>query len=102
MSPTPDRVRQALRPIEDPEMGLSIVELGLVRDVHVSDDHIQVLLTLTSPACPWGPELVRAVELAVLELAPNRIPVVELVWDPPWDPHTDPTEEARAELGIWL
>ena len=101
MTPTTDQVRAALDAIDDPEMGLSIVELGLVRDVHVSDQHIQVMLTLTSPSCPWGPELIRAVQLALFELDSNRKPVVELVWEPPWDPYVDPTEDARAELGIW-
>lgn len=101
MPPTAEGIRDALRPIEDPEMGLSIVELGLVRDIHVSQRYVQVELTLTSPSCPWAPQLVRAVELAVVDAAPDRKPVVELVWDPPWDPHRDPTEDARAELGIW-
>ena len=96
-----DRVRRALEAVEDPEMGLSIVELGLVRDIHVSDDHVQVELTLTSPSCPYAPQLIRAVEIAVVHTAPDRKPIVELVWDPPWDPNVDPTEDARAELGIW-
>jgi metal-sulfur cluster biosynthetic enzyme len=94
-------VREKLRPIEDPELGLSIVDLGLVRDVHVSTAHLQVDLTLTSPMCPWGPELVATVRAALRAIAPSREPVVSLVWEPPWDPARDPTEDARAELGIW-
>jgi metal-sulfur cluster biosynthetic enzyme len=98
---SPEIVREKLRPIEDPELGLSIVELGLVRDIHVSPGHLQVALTLTSPMCPWGPELVAAVREGLRAIAPTREPIVELVWEPPWDPARDPTEDARAELGIW-
>lgn len=101
MSLSTHQVREALRPIEDPELGLSIVELGLVRDIHVSDEHVQIDLTLTSPTCPWAPELIGAVKLCAAEVGDGRTPLVELVWHPPWDPHKDPTEDARAELGIW-
>lgn len=101
MKLTVEAIREELGAIDDPEMGLSIVELGLVRDIQLSQNHVQVMLTLTSPICPWGPALVSAVRACLAELAAPREAVVELVWDPPWDPRTDASPEAQAELGLW-
>ncbi len=99
-----DSVRQALQPVIDPELGISIVDLGLIRgvDVHGDEDQVRVYLTLTSPMCPMGPEIIASVESAVTQLPWTGDVEVQLVWQPPWDPSVDASEDARVELGIWL
>ncbi len=103
MTVTPEQVRHALIPIHDPEVAISIVDLGLIRDVEVSDDgsRVKVLMTLTTPFCPEGPEIVAAVEGTVRRLDGVEEATVELQWNPPWDPRTDASDEVKAELGIW-
>jgi metal-sulfur cluster biosynthetic enzyme len=100
---SPDEIREALRPIEDPEVHLSIVALGLVREIKVSEEDasVHVDLTLTSPFCPLGPEIIAEVKTAVLALEGVEKAEVELVWEPPWDPKVDADEDVKATLGIW-
>jgi len=98
-----DTVREGLRTVVDPELGLSIVDLGLVRDIQVSDKYVQILMTLTTPACPYGPELIEATKQRASEIAGgDRETFVQLVWDPPWDPMKEASEDALAVLGVWL
>ena len=103
MSVSEDQVREALRPVRDPEIGMSIVDLGLVRDIEISNAgrHVEVLMTLTTPFCPEGPFIVAAAQQAVRRLPGVEQGKVELVWSPPWDPRSDCSEDVRAELGIW-
>jgi metal-sulfur cluster biosynthetic enzyme len=102
-SPSPDVVLDALRPVMDPELNMSIVDLGLVRGVEVEEENVNVNvdLTLTSPMCPMGPEIINAVRTAVMGVAGVRSCFVDLVWSPPWDPRRDATEDVKAEMGIW-
>jgi metal-sulfur cluster biosynthetic enzyme len=97
-------VRAALLPVIDPELGISVVDLGLVRgiDVHGDDDDVQVYLTLTSPMCPMGPQIIASVKNAAEEIPWTGVVDVQLVWKPVWDPKVDANEEVRAELGLWL
>ncbi len=101
--PSQDTLIEALRPVMDPEMNISIVDLGLLRGVEIEpeDGHVQIELTLTSPMCPLAPEIVAATRNAALGVDGVRACFVDLVWSPPWDPRTDATEDVRAELGIW-
>ena len=101
--PSPEALREALRPIEDPELDLSIVALGLVRDIDTYPEtgRTHVRLTLTSPFCPLGPEIVKAVEDKCLEQEGVAHADVELVWEPPWDPRRDADEDVKALLGLW-
>lgn len=100
---TPEGVLEALKPVQDPELGYSLVDLGLIRGIELLPGHGSVLvrLTLTSPACPMAEEIVEAVEEALLGIPGVELGEVELVWSPPWDPRTDPTEEIKADFGIW-
>lgn len=102
-APSPNAVLDAIRPVIDPELDMSIVDLGLVRGISVKDETgaVEVDLTLTSPMCPLGPEIIAAVRDAVTGVEGVSSCMVELVWSPPWDPRTDASEECRAELGIW-
>ena len=96
-------VLDALRSVIDPELGISVVDLGLVRGISVdaADGAVQIELTLTSPMCPLGPEIVAAVRAAAVALPAVSAAEVQLVWSPLWDPRVDATEEGKAELGIW-
>ena len=100
---TQDDVLDALRPITDPEIGLSIVDLGLIYGVDLEDEgrKVQVAMTLTSPMCPYGPELVAAANAAVNNIQGVEEGKINLVWVPRWDPRERASEEAKAQLGIW-
>jgi metal-sulfur cluster biosynthetic enzyme len=90
---------QALRTVEDPEAGMSIVDLGLVYSVHLAPGVVRVTMTMTSPACPAGPWLVDEATAALRAVAPADTAVeVSLVWDPPWTPERM-TQEAKARFG---
>jgi metal-sulfur cluster biosynthetic enzyme len=102
--PTEEEVRRALKSVYDPELGISIVDLGLVYGVQVDEDtrNVVIDMTLTTPACPLGP-IIKTQAHSVLVNAYSAINDVDinLVWSPRWDPHTMASEEAKAELGIW-
>ncbi|SRR5258706_14308558 len=101
--PTKESVLEALRPVHDPELMISIVDLGLVYDVDVLEEgkKLEVRMTLTSPGCPIGPELMAAVDHTA-RLIPGVEDVhVQLVWEPAWDPTKMASELAREQLGIW-
>jgi metal-sulfur cluster biosynthetic enzyme len=92
-------VTQALRGVEDPEAGMSIVDLGLVYGVQVQPGRVQVQMTMTSPACPAAPYLVDESVAAIRAIAPPGTDVqVELVWEPPWTPERMGAE-ARSRFG---
>jgi metal-sulfur cluster biosynthetic enzyme len=98
-----EQVIEALREVKDPEVGYPIVDLGLIRDVHVTNDgkNVNVAMTLTSQMCPVGPEIVASVRMVASGIAGVEDANVQLVWDPPWDPRRDASEDVKAALGIW-
>jgi metal-sulfur cluster biosynthetic enzyme len=92
-------VMQALSGVEDPEAGMSIVDLGLVYGVQAAPGSVRVQMTMTSPACPAAPYLVDEATAAIRALAPADTDVqVELVWDPPWTPERM-SPEAQSRFG---
>jgi metal-sulfur cluster biosynthetic enzyme len=97
-APTADEVREALRVVVDPEIGISIVDLGLVYDVRVEDGVAKVTYTLTSLGCPIGP-LIEAQMQQVLSTLPGLEGTeFTMVFSPPWTPDRM-SEEAKAALG---
>ena len=99
---TKEEVIGKIVPIEDPEMRLSIVDLGLIYDVTILDNRIvNVFMTLTTPGCPYGPQLIKAVKDAVSQIDGVEKADVELIWDPPWNPEEMASEFAKDVLGIW-
>ena len=93
---TPETVRKALRAVKDPELNLNIIDIGLVYDVAVSDEgHVHVKMTLTSPGCPAGAEIMDEARRVVGELDGATGVEIELVWDPYWTPERmDPRVKA--------
>ena len=100
--PSAETLREILRDIEDPELRMSIVDLGLVYHVEIDGDGlVSIDLTLTTPACPIGPMLQGQAYHMLTQLDGVEDVEVNLVWDPPWDPKTMASEEVRMQLGIW-
>jgi metal-sulfur cluster biosynthetic enzyme len=96
-----EALMESLTPVTDPELGISIVDLGLVYGFDIDNNDVTVKMTLTSPACPLGAEIMNSVK-STLEALPFIKKVdVDLVWSPRWDPRTMASEDARMELGIF-
>lgn len=98
--PSPEAVRKALRAVKDPELNLNIVDIGLIYEVDVNaagDVHVQ--MTLTSPGCPAGAEIIGNVKQVASDMPGVATVEVELVWDPYWTPERmDP--RVKAFLGF--
>jgi len=84
--PTSDQVKLALRKVKDPELNLNIVDLGLVYEIMVDGSDVQIDMTLTSPGCPAGPQIMNDVERAVKAMPGVGNLTVNLVWQPFWSP----------------
>ncbi len=100
--PTADDLMEVVRTVEDPELRMSIVELGLVYGVEIDDEGMTTVnMTLTSPGCPVGPMLQGQIYHMLSQLPGVEDVEVNIVWDPPWDPRTMASEEVKMMLGIW-
>jgi metal-sulfur cluster biosynthetic enzyme len=97
--PTRDDVIEALRAVEDPELGMDIVELGLLYDVEVDGPNVKVIHTLTSMGCPVGPMIQENVDQIVRSMPEVEDVEVELTWDPPWSPEKM-SDDAKFILGF--
>jgi metal-sulfur cluster biosynthetic enzyme len=96
---TEQDVIEALKTVQDPEAGMSIVDLGLVYGVVVEPECVRVEMTMTSPACPVGAYLVDESAAAIRAIAPEGTDVqVDLVWEPPWTPERM-SAEAQSRFG---
>jgi metal-sulfur cluster biosynthetic enzyme len=99
MSDLEGRARDALRGVIDPELGLDVVALGLVYGIDVSaEGEVEVKLTMTTPACPLGEEIVLDAERRLRAVPGVRSAHVELVWEPAWTPERM-SADARRALG---
>jgi metal-sulfur cluster biosynthetic enzyme len=96
---TKDEVIEALRQVEDPELGMDIVDLGLLYDVEVHGPRVKVTHTLTSMGCPVGPMIQEDIHRVTSELEGVEDIDVELTWDPPWSPDKM-SDDAKFILGI--
>lgn len=100
-----DSIREALKEVIDPELFVNIVDLGLIYDVNQTEgedgtNNVVVDMTMTSPACPAGPQLVAQSKEAVSKLDGVDDVEIKLVMTPPWTPDRM-TEDARDQLGIF-
>ena len=94
-----DLIREALRFVKDPEVGVNIVDLGLVYDIAIDSDTVDVKITMTSPTCPLHTVITRNVENTIrARFHTIRLVNVELVWDPIWNPAMM-SQKAKQTLG---
>ena len=96
---TESQVFDVLRMVYDPEIPVSIVDLGLIYDVKIIDDWVGVKMTLTTPGCGMGGAIANVVRTKILELEGVHECDVRLVWDPMWTPALM-SEEAKKKLGV--
>jgi metal-sulfur cluster biosynthetic enzyme len=96
---TKEEVVEALRGVEDPELGMDIVDLGLMYDVEVEGSNVKVIHSLTSIGCPAGPMIQEGIHDAVAALPGVEDVEVELTWDPPWTPEKM-SDDAKFILGF--
>ncbi len=98
---TKDAILEALKVVYDPEIGVNIVDLGLVYDADIKENNdVEVIMTLTSMGCPLGPVIIQDVHQALGPMEGVGEVGVRIVWTPPWSPAMM-SEDARDELGIW-
>jgi metal-sulfur cluster biosynthetic enzyme len=95
-----EKLVEALKTVKDPELNVNVVDLGLVYSVQTEEDQVNVEMTLTSPACPAGPEILRSAVTALEKIEGISKANVKLVMSPPWTPEKM-TDAARDELGFF-
>jgi metal-sulfur cluster biosynthetic enzyme len=98
--PTKEQMFQACKPIQDPEIPISIVDLGLIYDATYDADakKANVKMTFTSPSCPAGPQLKSQVQGRVCDMDDVEVCDVEIVFSPPWTPQKMATKEGKIQL----
>ena len=97
-----NKIMEALAQVKDPEIGLGVVDLGLIYDIDIKDNkNVDIRMTLTTPACPYGPDLIDAIRISVQKLEEVNQVDVEVVFEPPWNPEEMASEYAKDVLGIW-
>ena len=104
MAISEESVYEVLRQVKDPELLVNVVDLGLLYGLGVEESdagtRVHVIMTLTTPACPYGPQLLQEVRDTLLSVEGICEAEVQVTLDPPWSPDRM-TEEARDELGIF-
>jgi metal-sulfur cluster biosynthetic enzyme len=99
-APTAEQVTEALKVVVDPELGINVVDLGLIYDVEVEDEVVKVSYTLTSMGCPVGPLIEQQMQ-QILTTIPGIANVeAQLTFQPPWTPERM-SEEARMAMGMF-
>ncbi|MBI4386513.1 MAG: metal-sulfur cluster assembly factor [Elusimicrobia bacterium] len=101
------KIGEALRPVQDPEIHMSIVDLGLIYGASIESagegpgGRVRVRMSLTTPMCPYGPMLLAMVHSAVAKLPGVKGVDVDLTFEPPWNPKTMADDETKDLLGIY-
>lgn len=94
-----DKIEEVLQTVQDPEIPVSIMELGLVYELKINDGIVWITMTLTAPACPVAGEIIQEVQQKVEAIEGVKQVHVTLTFDPPWTKDMM-SEEARLELGF--
>ncbi len=94
-------IKKLLAKVEDPEMKISVIDLGLIYGIKIDAEHVEIDMTLTSPGCPIAPELMAAVHRAALGAEGINSAHVNLTFSPLWDPRKHATEDGKLDLGIF-
>lgn len=92
------KVLRVLKKIIDPELGINIVDLGLIYKIDINDNKVLILMTLTSPFCPYGPALISAVKKKVKSLDGTKSVKIKLTFTPAWN-ESKISKEAKLRLG---
>ena len=101
MMVTKEEVTEILKTVVDPEVGISVIDLGLVYDINVVDGKkVFVNMTLTTPGCPMAQVIAKDAERALSQIEGIEVAQVNLVWEPPWTPDMM-TDDAKRMLG-WM
>ena len=95
---TEDIVYSALKDVYDPELPVSIVDLGLIYDTKISGRNVQIRMTLTTPGCSMGAHIAGQAEAAIKNAGADNV-LIEVIWDPPWNPDMI-SDEGKKKLGI--
>lgn len=98
---SPEMLMEWLKPVEDPELFLGLVDLGLIYSVALTGERADVKMTLTSPGCPSAGYLVDQVKQRLLQYPGVKEADVLVVFEPKWDPRTMASDEVKDRLGIW-
>jgi metal-sulfur cluster biosynthetic enzyme len=93
-------IYEKLKQIYDPEVGINIVDMGLIYSLDIAENRVEITMTLTSPGCPAGPQILSQVDSQVKTLDGIEDVDIKVVWSPPWSPDML-SEEARDQLGIF-
>lgn len=96
---TEDVIVEGLREVYDPELHYNIYDLGLVYEIGIDDGGVNILMTLTTPACPIGPMIVEQIQENIGLIPGVKDVDIEFTFTPPWSPEKM-TDEARADLGL--
>lgn len=96
-----DSVKSSLKRVVDPEIGINIVDLGLIYEIDVNQENdVQVLMTLTAPNCPFGDMIMMETEFAVRSVKDVNLVKINLTFDPPWNPDQHVSDEAKYQMGL--
>lgn len=95
---TEERVKAALKEVYDPELPVSIVDLGLIYDTKISGNNVNIKMTLTTPGCSMGSMIAGQAEMALKEIGADNV-LIEVIWDPPWNPDMM-SDAAKEKLGV--
>ncbi len=96
---TKEEILEQLKQVSDPEIGMDIVNLGLVYDIQINGDHVYIKMTMTAPTCPVTPWILSQAQTIVENMEGVEAADVELVWEPSWNPSMM-TDEAREALNM--
>lgn len=100
MALTEEKILEELKKVVDPEIGIDVVNLGLIYSVEINEGNVHVKMTMTTPGCPLYATLIKNAEDVIKALEGVQSVKVELVWDPPWRPDMM-SEEAKQKLGYY-
>ena len=96
---TREQIRETLKEILDPEVGINIVDLGLVYQIELRPEELYIQITMTSPTCPLSGVITRHMDQVLRKTFPDLGEMtIELVWDPPWSPELM-SDTAKKQLG---
>ncbi len=95
---TEEMIKAALETVHDPELPVSIVDLGLIYDTKISGNNVNIKMTLTTPGCGMGSMIATQAEMAIKEIGAENV-LIEIIWDPPWNPDMM-SDKAKEKLGI--